>query len=98
MRERVLLTRVHRNVIFAGTGGIHKLDFDVFANPIQMAIAPHLPGKRRCGTTPLFRGTLVCAPGGLGVDFIGWTTDDVDTAAISLPANDAGREVFVSIG
>jgi len=41
---------------------------------------------------------VVGAPGGMGVDFIGWTPDDVNTAAIRLPANDAGREVFVSIG
>jgi hypothetical protein len=34
----------------------------------------------------------------MGVDFIGWTPDGVDTATISLPARDAGREVFVSIG
>src|SRR5712664_3399874 len=98
MRERVFLARISRDVIFAGTGGINEFDFDVLADPFEMAIAPQLPGIRGRGAAALLGSAVVSAAGGVRLNLIGRTPNDVNVAAIRFPARDPGGEVFVGVG
>src|SRR5439155_17512262 len=76
--ESVFFTGVSRDVVFAGTAGVHKFDLDIFANAFQMTITPHLPGRSCCRTASLFRRTIVGAASGMSFNLIRWTPNDVN--------------------
>src|SRR5215467_2384513 len=63
-----------------------------------MAITPNFPGVCRRGTSTLLQRALVCAASRMRLNLIRWTPDDVDVAAVRLPAEIAGSEMLVGIG
>src|SRR5437588_7459524 len=96
--ESVFFTGVSRDVVFAGTAGVHKFDLDIFANAFQMTITPHLPGRSCCRTASLFRRTIVGAASGMRFNLIRWTPNDVNAPAICIAPGYAGGKVFVGVG
>src|SRR4029077_1612032 len=98
MRQRVFFAGVSRDVVFAGTGGVDELDLDVFAHAVQVAITPQLPGISCCRTAALFRRTAVRAAGGMRLNLIRRTPDDIDVAPVGFPSGYSGGEVFVGVG
>ena len=85
-------------MVFAGTGGVDELDLDVFADAVQVAIAPQLPSIGGGGTAALLRRAVVGAAGGMRLDLIRRAPDDIDVAPVGFPAGYAGGKVFVGVG
>lgn len=98
MSKSVFFARIAGDVIFARARGINKLDFDIFSDSFQVAIAPLLPSVANGIPSTLLKGTLVSAASGMRVDLVGWTPDDIDAATVGFPARNAGSEVFVGVG
>ena len=68
MLQRILLTAVDGEVIIAALAGIHKLDVDVLADALKVAIVPNFERESRGLATTLFHGPLVAAAGGVGIN------------------------------
>ena len=78
--------------------GIHKLDVDVLADALEIAVVPYLEREGGGLAAALFRGPLIAAAGGVRIDVVGLAVGDVDVAAVGLPTRLAGRKVLVGIG
>ncbi len=98
VQQRVLFAAVDGEVIVAALAGIHKLQVDVFADALEIAVVPDLEGEGRGLAAALFHGPLVAAAGGVGIDRVGLAEGDVDVAAVGLPAGLAGGKVLVGVG
>ena len=76
--------------------GIHELDFDVFANAVEVAVVPRLEGKVAVSPPP-FLGALIIATGGMGADLLRRAEVDVNVAPVGLPARLAGGIMLVGV-
>ncbi len=63
-----------------------------------MAVAPEFPRISGSCSSTLLGGAIVGAAGGMRIDLIGRSPEDVDMAAIGFPAWDARGEAFVGVG
>lgn len=97
MGQSVFFAGIAGDVILARTTGIDKFYFNVLANAFQVTIPPQFPRIRGRRATTLLEGTIVGAAGGMRLNFVGRTPEDIDVAAIGLPAGNAGGEALVSI-
>ena len=73
-------------MIVARPVGVVELDDDVIPDALNPMVEPLLIGER-----------LVLAAFRMGFDFIGRTVDDIDPAAVCLPARDAAEEMLVDV-
>ena len=97
VEQGILFRPVHRHVVVAAHAGIDKLDDHFLADTFDVAVAPIFKGKSRSRAAALFHRTLVGSAGGMRLDLVRRTVDDVNAAAIGFPSGNAGREVFVRI-
>ena len=98
MQQCVLLAAIDGEVVVAALAGIHKLQFDVFTDPLDISVVPGFKGKRGCIAAALIRRPLVVAARGVGFSRIRRTPGYVDAPAVGLPARLAGGIVLVGIG
>src|SRR5262249_35231841 len=98
VQQSVFLGPVHGHLVGAATAVVYEFDFDFLSNTFEPAITPDF--KRVSFRLPaaFFRGTLIRAAHGVGIDAIGLAVHDVDPTAISAPARHAGGEVLIGIG
>ncbi len=83
---------------FARATGIDKFKFDVFADALEVAIAPFFPRIGGGCAAAFVHWAIVNAASGVRLDFIGRTPEDIDVAAIGAPAGGAGSEMLVGVG
>ena len=98
VQQGVLLRRVHRHVVLAAHRRIDEFDDHVRADPLEVAIAPLLKGVSGRLAAAFFHRPLVGAARGMRLDFVRRSVDDVDSAAIRLPARNARRVALVGVG
>src|SRR6202041_3153916 len=95
--QRIFLRAVDRHVVVAAHAGVDKLDVDVIADTVQVAVVPDLKREGRGVAAALFHWTVVGAAAWVRVDVVGLAVGDVDMTAIGSPAWLAGGEVFVRV-
>src|ERR1700733_12874303 len=95
--EGVFFGPVDRHVIVVTHAGVDEFDHYFLANTLDVAIAPRFKRERGSLATAFFLRAFVGTAGGVRIDLIGWTKDDVHVAPVSLPAGDAGREVLAGV-
>ena len=98
MQQRVLFAAVDGEVVVAALATVHKLEVDVLADALQVAVMPGFKGEGGGLAAAFVDGPLVAAAGGVGIDRVGRAEGDVDVAAVGLPAGLAGGEVLVRVG
>src|SRR5246127_3275347 len=96
-QQGIFFRAIHRHVVFAAHARVDKLDDDFLTNAFDVAVAPLLKGEGRSFSAAFFHGALVGAAGGMRLDFVGLAENDVDAAAVRLPAWDTGGEVLVGV-
>jgi hypothetical protein len=97
VRQSVFLAGIAGDVILARATGINKFDFNVFADPFEVAVAPQLPRVGGGRTASLLRWSIVNTAGGMRLNFIGRAPEDVNVSAVGLSAGNTGGEVFVGV-
>src|ERR1019366_9558872 len=97
MQQGVFLAAVDRKVVVAALAGIHKLDVYVLPDSLEITVMPHFERERSGVAATLFRGSVVAAAGGMGINVVGFAVGDVDVATVSLPPRLAGRKVLVCV-
>jgi hypothetical protein len=96
VKKRVLLAAIDGEVVIAALAGIHKLQVDVLADALKIAIVPGFKREGRSAAAAFVLGTLVLAAGGVRIDVVRRSKGDVDVTAVGLPAWLAGRKVLVA--
>ena len=96
--QSVFLAAVDGEVVVAALAGVDKLQVDVFADALQIAVVPDLEWERRGLAAALFHGPLIHAAGGMRVNRVRRSPHNVDAPAIRLPARLASRKMLVGIG
>ena len=71
VQQRILFAAVDGEMVVAAHTGIHKLQIDVFPDPLKIAVVPDLEGKGRGFAAALLHGPLVAAARGMGIDRVG---------------------------
>src|SRR6476646_9955047 len=89
-RRQVLCRRVAGHAEIAGLRGVYEFDDDVVADVGEVPVSPVFKRIGRNCAAALLRGARVAAAGGMGLDFVGGAVEDIDAAAVGLPAGDAG--------
>ena len=84
-------------MVVAAHAGIHKLDIDVLADTLDVAVVPGLKGKGRRFAAAFFHGALVGAAAGMRFDAVRLAVGDVHVPAIGLPTRLAGGKMLVGI-
>ncbi len=97
MLQRVLLRAVDGVVIVAALAGIHKLQVDVVADALDVAVVPHLEREGRRLAAALVHRPLILAAAGVGIDVVRLAVCNVDVAAVRHPSRLARSEVLVRI-
>src|ERR1700722_74765 len=97
MRQRILLRRIHRQVIFARSCRIDELHDYVLAHALDIAPTPRLPRIRGCGTPALFLGSVICTTRWMAVNLVWRAPHDIHVTAISLPSWNTRGVMFIRV-
>src|ERR1700757_3121425 len=97
MQQSVLVIGIAGEEILSAGALVDEFQNHFVADTLKIAITPGFERIRAGGATAFFLGTIVRAAGGMRFNLVGLTPDDVDTAAVRLPAGNAGCEVFIGV-
>src|SRR5208283_4937012 len=87
--EGVFFRAVDGHAVLAAHAAIDELDNDFLADTLNVAVTPLLEREGGGFAAAFVGGALIGAAGGVGVDLVGWAKDNVDVAAVALPAGAA---------
>src|SRR5580658_1842504 len=85
-------------MVFAAHGLVDEFKYDVVPDALDIAVAPGFEGESLALAAALILRELIGSTGGVGIDFIRWTVDNIGPAAIGFPAGDAGGEALIGVG
>src|SRR6185312_90987 len=97
-QKRIFFAAVQRHAILAAHALVHKFDFNVVANSIDVAVAPIFERIRGGFAATFINGTFIAAARWVGVDFRGLAVLDVYAPAVRPPSGNARCIVIVGIG
>jgi hypothetical protein len=84
-------------VILATHAGIHKFNFYLLSNTLQVPVPPGLEWERGGLSPAFFLRTHVLPAGWMRIDFVCRTIHDVHLSAIRAPARNPGGEMLIGI-
>src|SRR5580658_2433070 len=97
MQQRVLLRAIDRKVIIPALAGVYKLNIDVVADALKIAVMPYLKGKSRGFAAALFHRPLITSARRVRIGRIRLAKRNIDMTAIRLPARLSSRIVLIGI-
>src|SRR3984893_14874152 len=86
MQQRILLRRIHRQVIFARSGWVDELHDHVLAHAFNVAPPPCLKRVRRRGTATFLHWPVVGTARRMTFNLVWRSPHDVHVSAIGLPS------------
>src|SRR5664279_5926658 len=98
VQQGVLLVGIDGQMIVAAHAGIDKLEVDLLANSLEVAVAPILKGIGGSLATAFFHRTAVAATRGMRVNLVGWTPHNVNAPTVGSRPWDSRRKMFVGVG
>src|SRR5690348_13274232 len=96
-RGERLFRRVGSQPEFAGTAGIHKFQFNVLSDALDVMVGPILEGIGLRFTAALIQRSLVVLALCMALERVRLAVHDVDAAAICPPSRDTRGEMLVGI-